>query len=895
MNVKRFSLVLATLATALGLNAYGAELVEVAPLSNSILVAHFDDGYVIHHTIGTPRSNETIVVDTLMGTQAQLPDSYVIKSIDDPNYSGDGKSPTSVGRKSKMTEWSFACVDWDGYNCSKAGSRDHAKEHWLYLNLPHPLVSGRTYTIETGSLASNKTSETIVFNEQNLRSEAIHVNIVGYSTSAPKKYGYLYAWLGDQGGIELSQFEGAPFQIRDASSKNIVFNGTINLRNGDAQRDELFNAQSTLDGNFTGSKVWDCDFSAFNTPGDYVLTVPGIGSSFPFEISTDVHWEPFYWSLKSISMNRSGIELSTTWADMNRPAPHNPTVTPGFANRLFYTTSRYQDMSTSDAAAADRGIWEAGKMGNLEAWGWYQDAGDWDAYYHHSRVPTWLIFLYETNPEKWNNVSLNIPESNNDIPDLIDEAMWLPRYYHRVRHEIMDKGWGTGGVGGARTLGDLWGHDESPEGNGQGSWQDVARDWYVSGEDVWTTYRYAALSAQFAMVLARLGKTDPNGVDWAAEAVSAYTWAKDNTVPDDENLKLGYECNLSLDRAYAAASMFGLTGTQEYLDQLKADVAQQGWESWSSPTETEAEAILVYLLLPGSLQDRDIPFRNQLRQLVENRSNMELVTHMQNRAMRWGGNPWMPLLVGAATTPLIQVGLMTSHLAKEWNPTLAATYLEVVYSTADYFLGTNPLNMTWITGVGDRSPKAIFHMDSWYIKGYNNPRKGFIPYGPWDPNAYIGANSTWNPQLWKIHAYPEGMTGTTVNWPMHEAWFEAGTAPMTGENTITQTQMPSALTYGFLWSLSGSKTGPGFEEPVKQLNVVKPSLDLNWKVSPNEIQVTGIPQGGSLTLFSVSGKRLTKQLESNGHATVSMIKQGSIAVVRDKSGKQLQVRMMKAF
>ncbi len=104
--------------------------------------------------------------------------------------------------------------------------------------------------------------------------------------------------------------------------------------------------------------------------------------------------------------------------------------------------------------------------------------------------------------------------------------------------ELVAKGWGTGGVG-LRVAGDAFGSDEgtTAEGKkvGRGSWEDTDRTWMVSGEDPWSTYRYAGTAAHLAYAYQLAGvKRDPAGVDWEKEAREAYAWAKANTRHGDE-------------------------------------------------------------------------------------------------------------------------------------------------------------------------------------------------------------------------------------------------------------------------------------------------------------------------------------------------------------------------
>ena len=124
----------------------------------------------------------------------------------------------------------------------------------------------------------------------------------------------------------------------------------------------------------------------------------------------------------------------------------------------------------------------------------------------------------------------------------------------------MAKGYGSGGVG-LRVAGDAFGDDERtlPDGRkvGQGSWEDVDRTWVVSGEDPWSTYRYAGMAAHLAYCLKIAGVRDAEGVDWEKEAAQSYAWAKANTPRRRSEQKAP---SLRDPRSYAAAALFRLTG-----------------------------------------------------------------------------------------------------------------------------------------------------------------------------------------------------------------------------------------------------------------------------------------------------------------------------------------------
>ncbi len=774
-------------------SARGSDLVDLLPLTNNILIVHFKDGYAVHHKRGQQRGNESVVTDPLDIAKAMMPGSYSISSGDDGFY-GSPLNPSSIGRKSKGTEYGLLC---DTYNNGCFNSQpDYASEHWVYIYLPSAMVSGKTYTIVLSSLAKNNNTVTFKYDETQLRSEAIHVNNLGFSTAAPAKYGYIYHWAGDKGGIDFSSYTGKNFRIYNTDTKSSVFTGQIAFRK-DKMNAETGQSTDSPNANFSSADVYECDFSAFNTPGNYVLSVDGMGCSFPFVINADAYREPYFWTMKGLFMQRSGIELKAPFADFSRPVPHNPTLTPGFSGRLKYSTFRAFDLTNSDGDVKDKAKVEAGYKGTLNTYGWYQDAGDWDGYYLHSNIPAFLMFLYESGRNKFTDNELNIPESGNGIPDILDEAAWLMRYYKRTKDEVKQKGWGTGGVAGARVFGDLWGGDTRADGTTKGSWEDTDRDWYVLGEDVWTTYKYAALCAQMAFILASEGKTDPENVNWGREAVDAYAWAQSNSKPADEGQTNLGTVTLKDTRMYASASLYRLTNDVKYHTLFLSD-AQTAFLSPINQDQREVMfAAFMYLNMPAT-RTIDNAMLTNVTASVTNATETLLNTNAEKRACRWGGDFYFPMLIGQPTTPGIMVGLY-GYLANKNNAAKAGNYLKYIHTTADYFLGTNPINTTWISGVGERYPKGIFKLDWWYCDTPDKILKGVVPYGPWRVGDF-GPLGWWNPNwAWEDASLKSRVYPTDINiWPGHERWFDQRTSPLSCEYTIHQNGVIAAFTYGFL-------------------------------------------------------------------------------------------------
>ena len=353
----------------------GSDLIAIQPLTHGVIMLHFKDGRVEHHKRGEPRSQEKVVVSPLVVEAASKPAAYAVMSPDDPAYRTP-QPPLRVGRKSKGTEFAWFVDQW--INNRAVNTRpDHAKEHWLYLGLPSPMMPGMTYVVRTGGLAANGTEWKLTFDVAKARSEAVHVNTLGHVPSAPTKYAYVYHWMGDQGGLDVRPLVGCEFHLIDLETGQRAFSGKVAFRMLATQQ-ETAHTSDTPNGNFLGTDVAECDFSVFSQPGSYLVAVEGVGCSWPFRIDSDVYRAAFRAAARALYHNRSGSALKKPFTEFERPAPHNSKLTPGFAGKLRYTRVRDSEWGSEGGDAAKLMAESPGALD--EAWGWYQDAGDWDSY-----------------------------------------------------------------------------------------------------------------------------------------------------------------------------------------------------------------------------------------------------------------------------------------------------------------------------------------------------------------------------------------------------------------------------------------------------------------------------------------------------------------------------------
>jgi hypothetical protein len=721
-----------------------AELTGVSPVTDRVLLLSFDDAVTIRHESrggnGADGQVETAPLDT---ARAALPESYRVASKDDPAYKA-GRVPVKVGRKSKGHDF----VNTPG------GKVKWAMYHEVYLVLPEPLRRGKTYTISAaGDLAAKGSPFTLTFNEPRNRSETVHVNQIGYVPSAPQKFAYLSHWMGDLGPLSLDEYGTLRFRLLEAKTGKEVFSGPVSLRKRAAEAD---GGQADEAGrNYPGADVWQCDFSAFKMPGEYVVSVDRVGCSFPFLVGTDVYRQAYRTVARGLYHQRCGTVLTAKHTEWTRDACHLPDA----AHPLQQTDHRYLDRSFGDGPPKDARFNLTGENRTVQG-GWH-DAGDWDRENWHLPAATTLLLAYELAPDRFSDGELNLPESGNGVPDLVDEARWCIDYYKRLQRP-------DGGV----SVGMF---EESFPKIGWTSVTDPMKR-YVYAEDPQATYRYAAAASHLAWCLRRAGKAT-EADDYVASARRAWDWA-------GKNLKQGDEAKLRDDRFHAAVALYRATGGEApFLEAFRRDLQIDTPEAMLYEWGKRDQQMGVWtFLLTDQKPGADAALTDRLRRAALHFADAQTVGTAARRAGRYGYDWYVPMWWGSATIPRTLPAAVAYRLSAD------PKYLAVQYTTSDYMLGGNPLNTVWVTGLGKRHPREVMRWDSWY---HASPPPGIIPFGPtrFAPDPVHGP---WEPQFAQATCYPEAK-----QWPAHELYFETRLCPPTNEFTVGSLA-EAAAAYGLL-------------------------------------------------------------------------------------------------
>ncbi|MEM6255767.1 MAG: glycoside hydrolase family 9 protein [Cyanobacteria bacterium P01_D01_bin.156] len=723
----------------------------------------YRDGQVVGHM--TAGNTVVRTFDTLEGPEldtdwADNVSNYTIKSISNSGASQDLK-PTNVFRKSKVA------------GIAETGSWDFGwpMEHTVFLELPEPLEKGNTYEIDFSGSGVEDT--TFTYEPTSDRSEAVHISHIGFDPDSPTKVAFLSTWMGVE-GQDVEYTPGQRFWLIDEATGNKVYEGAVELSK---DKDE---AEDYLGRNYNGTDVYMMDFSDFTQTGSYKVAVDGVGTSFSFDIGEQVWAESFYVSVRGMYHQRSGIALESPYTDYERPRPFHPDD----GVQIYQSTANLMDtfMGLNPAVDTFEAL-VAGKTEQLvpEAWGGWFDAGDWDRRIQHLDATRSMLELAELFPDYFSNVDLNIPESNNNLPDVIDEALWGLDFFKRLQ---LSDGGVRGGVESA-----------SHPARFEASWQE-SQTIMVYAPDMWSSYKYAATAAYAAYVLQDIAPDQAN--EYQESALKAMEWAEQEFGQIPENTTT-YTAVYD-ERSLAAAELYRLSGDerwhQVFLDTTVFDDPNVAPYIWQNHNRRDAAFTYSRTEQAGVNSTIQNNAKNSLLQAADD----EIVA-INSTGFKWNKDPWAPLGWGS-------LGPNSTNLLRAHNLTSNEKYLESGILATQFIMGANPDNVSYTTGLGHRTPDDPLIIDSIAVGG--NPPPGVTLYGPVDFSYYDD---------WSLDLFDDVSSPDPRLWPVTEGHFDVTYLVPHSEFTIMQTIAPMSYNLGYLAALHDSTPtspitpGPIIPEP----------------------------------------------------------------------------------
>ena len=610
-------------------------------------------GWLIGPKRDTLVTDEALSGSPLDTTPLTKPEAWRITSASNAG----GVSPSAVYQKSKPTDWAQP-------------SHEFAMRHIFYLKLPQKLTLGTKYTVSGGA-----NMQAFTYDPAKVRSEAVHINQIGYRPDDAAKQAFLSVWLGTGGAHSYA--DGLPFSLIQDKTGKVVYSGkTMVVKKAE-------DGEAMWHGGPNRSKTDICrmDFGDFQTPGTYRVVVEGVGCSYPFVIGAKTWEAAFKTQMRGFFHQRSGMALGPPYTTYAKPRDLHP------ADGVKVYASTY---SVLDGGDAFEGLWK-GKTNEVlpGAWGGYHDAGDWNPRStDHLQATLLQLELFDLFPKYFAGLKWNIPPSHN-LPDLLAEAEWHVSLFSRLQTK-------NGGVGrGIETTSDPY--------DGEVSWRQ-SQVQMAFAPDIRSSFVYAATAARLSRLMAPYNK--PLALFYRQSAEKAMQWAETDYAKrtPDEKKKLPWETGD--ERNLAALELYALTANSKYHDLFKETTyltrPDQRLFVWES--HAQYAAALAYARLPKALGDPTLK-ANAVAGTVRE-AELCLKYSAGNGFGLTTPDEGRPMFLGFFSVPDAQ------ELVRAHALTGDTKYLAGLNAACAFASGANPGNMTYTTGVGKNPPLHPLLLDS---------------------------------------------------------------------------------------------------------------------------------------------------------------------------------------
>jgi len=441
----------------------------------------------------------------------------------------------------------------------------------------------------------------------------------------------------------------------------------------------------------------EADFTSFTMTGEFVLRVPGTGVSYPFTIKEQVHLPLLKAAIKSYYYQRFSIPLESRYAGRwSRPANYPQQV-------VIHPSAASPDRPAGTPVPSPRG---------------WIDAGDYNKYIVNSGITTaTLLMAYDDTESLFRTLALDIPESGNTLPDLLDEVLWNLRWMLTMQDPA------DGGVYHKCT---------NAEFDAMVMPDQTTATRYMVQKSTAAALDFAAVTARAARVYSRFSTQVPGLADSCrSAALRAWAWAKSHpaVIYDQDKLNREHDPdintgtygdgNISDEWLWAAAEVSVLTGNEEYLARL--ELFPRG--SDPVPAWNDVRMLAYYTLS----KDGNGEVKQQARSRIIAKAD-ELLAGLND-------SPWHAVMGGSGRSSdfvwgsnavaanqgmlLLKANQLTGNLA----------YRQAAMANLDYLLGRNASGYSFVTGYGSKTPMHIHHRPS-EADGIVNPVPGLLAGGP---------------------------------------------------------------------------------------------------------------------------------------------------------------------
>ena len=742
---------------ALPAGSMASRFIDIKVVDKDYLMLQFRDGEVHYRDSGTGKSaflghtfvegDDTLLVfgERLKTAEAQRAGAWLVSSPDDKAFAKT--QPLAVWRKSKP-------MNTDNTLTSEL-------DHWLFLKLPKSMRQGCTYEVSIPSgIGVDADRASVRFDVWNSMSEAVHVNIIGYSPDEAVHAADLYQWLGDGGQRDYRSFEGKTVWLYNVDTKAKQKAGRVKFWLPASASSNEAGGKSLI-----GTDVWNIDFSA-QRPGRYRLVVEDVGCSMDFEVGRDIYYEPYRYSLRGYYYMRLGEPIDTARV---KPAPRQPRFIPETDPKGFtvYKTDFHPWSPGWRELRTD--VWDEphfkplrqsifwqhrlpGNPVNVDVRGGHSDAFDWDRHLAHVSNIYDMLLPYILSDGKLNEDGMGIRESGNGIPDLVDEA----------RNEV-----------------DFFLSIRDGEAYSQGVTNPCA-DWSVMFQAGCTTMAAWANAANCAIMAEafRIGRNDSLCKYYADEAVRAFRFAsrQENQQLDDRQDIGSMQMRGRDFRQMAAAYLYNVTGDEQW----ERAFAEEKYQVNIANVWTAA----AYIVCPR--QRHYAEFYEHLKAGISAEAERYNTSQVGQRPSRRAANDrrWQ-------TSQNLQLVMLAHYLG---DKSVRKRLEHVMYTEAGWAMGRNPGNIVEMTGLGQR------HITDCYSTGRNDGVPGTHPgQTPFNgTETWSAGHNGGDARVILKYCYPDWNNG---GWPRQESYFNQRYFWVNGEFTPRETMRGKMALLAYLYAI----------------------------------------------------------------------------------------------
>ncbi|MFL5730219.1 MAG: glycoside hydrolase family 9 protein [Cytophagaceae bacterium] len=619
--------------------------------------------------------------------------------------------------------------------------------------------------------------------------------------------------------IKLNQIGFYPNMPKLAIAAQAI-NDTFYLVSSDKQ-DTLFKDKLAPAANWTysGETVRKADFSVFKTPGSYYISLDS-GYSLPFTIASSIHNSAAKGILKSYYYNRASMAITAPWGGLWTRASGHP-------DNVVYVHS-----SAATAQRPANFVFSSPR-------GWY-DAGDYNKYAVNSGITTYnILALYEHYPSYFDTLNTNIPESGNNIPDILDEALW------EIRWLLTTQDPNDGGVYHKITSLNFDGI-EMPS-------SDHATR-YAVDKGTAATLDFAAVMAQAYRIFSKFPAELPQLADSCLNAsVNAYNWAVANPSvkitanPTGVNTGTYGDNNLNDEFSWARMELYAATRNDNYYRSadLSLNFSVPGWANVNTLGLITLVNYRKALNTAGYADTSAMVIKmTALADIYKNYypgSAYGIAMGKNTYDFNWGSNS--------------NAGNQGMLMLQAFRITGDSSYLKGALANLDYLFGRNGTGYSFVTGFGSKLPVHPHHRMS-EADPVNAPIPGMIVGGA-NPGQEDGCSG-----------YPSGLAG--------KSYVDSFCSFATNEPAINYTAAGAYLTGAIEALMAGASFSPAYSTPPAPVTTsIKGSSGiLSVNIYPNpardRFNIEFENQGsGNVEITDLSGKQVWNHTVSE-NGSVSM-------------------------